>query len=69
MAQHEQTATLPTAVAHDPVADAAHDPVSIFSAAGLEAVFQWWAESKQRWAERDGADALLHPAVVKQEAR
>jgi hypothetical protein len=28
------------------------DHLSVFSAPGVEAVFQWWRESNRRWAER-----------------
>jgi hypothetical protein len=33
------------------------DDLSIFSAPGLEVVFQWWLESNRRWTERERAKA------------
>jgi hypothetical protein len=29
------------------------ETLSIFSAAGIEIVFQWWLENNRRWAERN----------------
>jgi hypothetical protein len=73
MPQHDTTGgaaiTPLTAPARDTTADLAQDPVSIFSASGLEAVFQWWSESKRRWTERNEYNATVHPAVVHREAR
>ena len=33
------------------------EKLSIFSAPALEVVFRWWAESNQRWTERNAAKA------------
>jgi hypothetical protein len=34
------------------------DALAIFSAPGVEVVFQWWLESNRRWTERNGPKAL-----------
>ena len=47
--------------------DPASDNLSIFSAPAVEVVSQWWIESKRRWAELNGADAVV--AVVRHEPR
>ena len=45
------------------------DDLSIFSAPALEVVSQWWAESKRRWAELNGPDAVAVPVVVQRQTR
>ena len=62
MAQQNDTgspaAVLPLgALSLDASPHRALDDLEIFTAPGVEAVFQWWVESKRRWAERDGANA------------
>ena len=53
-------AALPlSAFSLDASPDRAPDDLAIFSAPGVEAVFQWWLESKQRWSARNGADSLM----------
>jgi hypothetical protein len=47
--------------------DPESDNLSIFSAPAVEVVSQWWIESKRRWAELNGADAVA--AVVRPEPR
>jgi hypothetical protein len=47
--------------------DPASDNLSIFSAPALEVVSQWWLESKRRWAELNGTDAVA--PVVRPEPR
>ena len=39
--------------------DRAPDDLAIFSAPGVEAVFQWWLESKRRWSASNGVDSLM----------
>ena len=67
MAQPNDTgspaAVLPlSAFSLDASPDRAPDDLAIFSAPGVEAVFQWWLESKRRWSARDGAK-LVMPAL------
>ena len=62
MAQQNETgspaAVLPlSASSLDASRDRTLDDLEIFSAPGVEAVFQWWVESNRRWAERKGANA------------
>jgi len=49
MAQQTQS----TATASVAPTDRPADDVEIFSAPGVGAIFQWWAESKVRWAEQN----------------
>ena len=57
-------AVLPlSAFSLDASPDRAPDDLAIFSAPGVEAVFQWWLESKRRWSARD-ATKLVMPLTV-----
>jgi len=49
MAQQTQS----TATASVAPTDRPADDVEIFSAPGVGVIFQWWAESKVRWAEQN----------------
>jgi hypothetical protein len=70
MAQHDDKAGAASGMlSPDTKADRTQDDVSIFSASGLEAVFQWWLESNRRWTEQNGANALVLPSVVQREAQ
>ena len=64
MAQQNDTgspaAVLPlSAFSLDPSPDRAPDDLEIFSAPGVEAVLQWWLESKRRWSARDGVKSVM----------
>jgi hypothetical protein len=48
-----RTSIAPDAVPAEAAADRPSENLSIFSAPGLEVVFQWWLESNRRWTERD----------------
>jgi hypothetical protein len=50
MAQHIQSTSVTASVA---LTDRPVDDVEIFSAPGVGVIFQWWAESKVRWAEQN----------------
>ena len=68
MAQQNDTgspaAVLPlSAFSLDASPDRAPDDLAIFSAPGVEAVLQWWLESKRRWSARDGAKSVM-PAIT-----
>ena len=50
-------------------ADAPTESLSIFSAPGIELVFQWWADSNRRWSERNRQNGLVFPAIIHPEAQ
>ena len=68
MSQQNDTGAVTVVQLNTPSLKATPAPVSddlaIFSMPGVEAVFQWWLESNQRWTERNGANALTPLGTV-----
>ena len=69
MAQHKASGAPTTVLEPAATPNRTTDDRSIFSAPAREVVSQWWAESKRRWAELNGPDALVAPVVIRRQIR